>query len=371
MRIRVLNRYALTISLAFIMALAAISQTVAQQRQQPQQPKPQGAPSGEPTTTPNILVSPDEDYRIGPRDVIEVRVEDAEELSNTYAINADGTFMMKYLRRIKAEGKTTEELATVIEDGLRGRYLKNPQVLVSVKQYHSRTFFIQGSVRRPGVYQIEGRPSLLKLITVAGGFADNYGSSAYVIREAKPKKDNSSKKDDSSKNGSPASSDQMAQVADRTQATGSQDEDVPEYEFITVNITGMLKGQPEKNMFLEPGDIVNIPPLDVFYVAGEVNAPGSFQLKEGTTLRQAISLAQGTTYNAAAGDGIIFRDDLITGKRQEIKVDVGQVMKGKKEDVAILPNDIIIVPNSKAKLIGNAILKAFGMGAAQRGPYRY
>ena len=365
MRIRVVNRFALTISLAFILAFAAISQAVAQQRQQPQQTKPQSAPSGEPTTTPNILVSPDEDYHIGPRDVLEIRVEDGENLSGTYAVNADGTFMMPYLKRIKAEGKTTEELATLIEDGLRGRYLKEPQVLVSIKQYHSRTFFIQGSVRRPGVYQIEGRPSLLKLITVAGGFADNYGSNAYVIREIKPKKDDSSK-DRPSANGG-----QMSQVADARSATGSKEEDGPEYEFITVNITGMLRGQPEKNMFLEPGDIVNIPPLDIFFVAGEVNSPGSFQLKEGTTLRQAISLAQGTTYNAAAGDGIIFRDDVVTGKRQEIKVDITQVMKGKKEDVAIMPNDIIIVPNSKAKSVGNAILKAFGMGAAQRGPYRY
>ena len=43
-------------------------------------------------------------------------------------------------------------------------------------------------------------------------------------------------------------------------------------------------------MFLEPGDTVNIPPTDVFFVAGEVNQPGSFPLKDGTTLRQAISL---------------------------------------------------------------------------------
>jgi polysaccharide export outer membrane protein len=159
-------------------------------------------------------------------------------------------------------------------------------------------------------------------------------------------------------------------VADKPADT-PQEEEAPEYDFMTVNITGMLKGQGEKNMFLEPGDIVNIPPLDVFYVAGEVNAPGSFQLKEGTTLRQAISLAQGTTYNAASGDGLIFRDDAVTGKRQEIKVDINQVMKGKKEDVALMPNDIVLIPNSKSKTIGNAILKALGMGAAQRGPYRY
>ncbi|HET8677485.1 MAG TPA: polysaccharide biosynthesis/export family protein [Blastocatellia bacterium] len=359
MRIRVDNRRALTISLALILSFAMLATAgLAQQRQQPQQTKPAGPPPGEPNASPNILVSPDEDYHIGPRDVIEIRIEDAEQLSGTYAVNADGTFMMPYLKRIKAEGKTTEELSTFIADGLRGRYLKDPQVLVSIKQYHSRTFFIQGSVRRPGVYQIEGRPSLLKLITVAGGLADSHGSNAYVIREIKSKKANSQ----------PAAG-QMSQVS--TQQNGSQEEEMPDYDFMTVNITGMLRGQPVTNMFLEPGDIVNIPPLDVFYVAGEVNAPGSFQLKEGTTLRQAISLAQGTTYNAAASNGIIFRDDQVTGKRQEIKVDIGRVMKAKGEDIALMPNDIVLVPNSKGKAIGNAILKALGMGAAQRGPYRY
>jgi polysaccharide export outer membrane protein len=349
MRIRIDNRYRLTILLTLIFTLAALAPAaLAQQRQQPQQPKPQVTPPGEPNATPTILVSPDEDYRIGSRDVIEIRVEDATELTGVFAINADGTFMMPYLKRMKAEGKTTEELATDIADGLRGRYLKDPQVLVAVKQYHSRTFFIQGSIRRPGVYQIEGKPSLLKLITVAGGLADNHGSSAYVIREIKHKKDSPEQT-----NGSP------------------QQEEAPDYDFMTINITGLLKNQGQKNMFLEPGDIVNIPPVDVFYVAGEVNQPGQFQLKEGTTLRQAISLAQGTTYNAANGDGVIFRDDPLTGKRFEIKVNIGQVMKAKKDDVALMPNDIVLVPNSKAKTVGNAILKAFGMGAAQRGPYRY
>jgi protein involved in polysaccharide export with SLBB domain len=75
---------------------------------------------------------------------------------------------------------------------------------------------------------------------------------------------------------------------------------------------------------------VNIPPAKVFFVAGEVRAPGQFQLKEGTTLRQAISLAQGTTFKAPLNNGVIFRDDPETGKREEIRVDISQVMSGKK-----------------------------------------
>jgi protein involved in polysaccharide export with SLBB domain len=78
---------------------------------------------------------------------------------------------------------------------------------------------------------------------------------------------------------------------------------------------------------LEPGDVVNIPMTDFFYVAGEVNAPGQFQFSESTTLRQAIALAQGFTLNANAKEGVIFRTDKETGRRQEIKVDINAVMR--------------------------------------------
>src|ERR1051325_7476630 len=102
-------------------------------------PQPQikmpASTASEPTTTPTILVSPDEDYRIGPRDVIEIRVDDAPELSIKAMVNADGTFLMPYLNRIKAEAKTTEQLSKEIADGLRGRYLKEPNVIVAVTQF--------------------------------------------------------------------------------------------------------------------------------------------------------------------------------------------------------------------------------------------
>lgn len=340
----------------FVMLTPAYSQT----RQQPQVKVPAGT-SSESNDTPAIVVAPDQDYRIGPRDVIEVRIEDATELSNTYQVNADGTFLMPYLKRVKAQDKTPEELAKFIADSLRERYLKDPQVLVVVKQYYSHTFFIQGSVRKPGVYQMEGHPSLLTLVTVAGGLAENHGSTAFIIHQVKNKKGDSAV--------APATLSPVAAKSDQTAA--SIEDEAGEFILRTVNISGLLKGRFEQNTYVEPGDIVNIPQADVFFVAGEVNAPGSFPLSDGTTLRQAIALSQGTTFNASMGNGVIFRQDLATGKRQEIAVDIGAVMKGKNQDVAILANDIVIVPSSRAKTIGNSILKAFGMGAAQRGirPY--
>lgn len=349
------------IGAVILILVVAFALAGAQTRPQPKIQPPAQA-GGEPGATPSIIVAPDQDYRIGPRDVIEVRIEDAVELSNTYQVNADGTFVMPYLKRVKAQGKTPEELSQLISDALRVRYLKDPQVIVAVKQYYSRTFFIQGAVRRPGVYQMEGHPSLLKLLSVAGGLAENHGSTAFIIREAKTNK----------KTDSPVAANgeikQPSPPADQTgQTAGSAEEAMPDYTLVTVNISGLFKGRFDQNAYVEPGDIVNIPQADVFFVAGEVNAPGSFPLSDGTTLRQAIALSQGTTLNAALGSCVIFRTDAATGKRLEIAVNVGAVMKAKKDDIPILANDIVIVPNSRTKTIGNSILKAIGMGAAQRG----
>jgi len=331
---------------ALMSGLAFGSEAQTRQTSKVQTPAQTGVESA---AAPSILVSPSEDYRIGARDVIEIKVDDAPELSITVPVNADGTFLMPYLKRVKAEGKTPEELAREIADRIRGRYLKDPNVMVAVKQFSSKSIFVLGAVKSPGVYQIEGKASLLRLITLAGGPAENYGSVAFIIHEIKK---------------APASSGDLAK-------TGDQNAE-PEFEVRTLNIAGMFKGigLVDPNSYLEPGDIVHIPRADVFFVAGEVNAPGSFPLTEGTTLRQAIALSQGTTLNAALGNGVIFRQDLATGKRIEINVDIGAVMKGRKDDVPILANDMVIVSNSRAKTVGNSILKALGMGTAQRGIYR-
>lgn len=285
------------------------------------------------------VVSTDEDYRIGPRDVIEIQIDRAPQLSGTFQVKADGTLLMPYLNRIQAANKTPDELSTFIADGLRGRYLKNPIVTVTVRQVNSRSFFIQGAVRRPGLYQVEGRATLLKLISIAGGLADNHGSTAYIIREPSMSK--------------------ALQPGSGTIATGRDEE--PDLELNTVNITGLLKGRFDQNAIIEPGDIINIPVADIFFVAGEVNAPGSFPLKEGTTVRQAILIAQGTTFKAVTSRAVIFRGDPATGKQQEIKVDVGAIMSGKQPDVTIMANDIVVIPSSRMKSVTGALLSALGL----------
>jgi len=369
----------LGIWIPFLLALFRFLEggTLAQDRRPDPRQYPQYPQSIQPVTDPflsNMIVSPSEDYRIGPSDVIDIFIEDAPELSRILRVSADGTVLAPFLGRVSAQNKTTDELAKTIADKLRGEYLEDPQVTVMVRQINSRTYFVQGAVRRPGLYQIEGQPSLLKLITIAGGLTENYGTTAYVIREINSSPDQGSGNRDGSDNsgsrsanlnGTQASGlDQAQQITSGAASLGAK------YEMVKVNINGLLTGSFDQNLTILPGDIVHIPPTDVFFVAGEVNAPGSFALKEGTTVRQAISLAQGTSFNAAADRGIIFREDPVTGKRDEIKVDIPAVMNGKKADITILANDIVIVPNSRMKTIGSTLLRAFGVNSA-RIPIRY
>lgn len=295
-----------------------------------------------------IQISSEKEYRINPNDLIEVKIDKAEELSGTYRVTAAGSFTMRFLGRIAAQGKTSEQLATQIADGLRGRYLVEPDVRIAVLQPSGQSYFIQGAVRSPGMFQVQGRLTLLELITLAGGLADNHGSTAYLIRKVKAAAE---PLDPSGVAESPAAAE-----------TG---EEAAKFELVKANISGLLKGNLNNNIVVEAGDIVTVPPTDVFFVSGAVEAPGSFPLKDGTTLRQAISLAQGPNSKASLGKSVIYRQDPLTGKQSEIKVDISAVMSGKKEDIAILPNDIIQIPDSRLKSIRNTVLTTFGFSATR------
>ena len=358
-RAQYVSKISRAVALLIVASCTAFAGGLQTNRNQSAGVSPSGAtaqPGGRGSTP--VLVSPLEDYRIGPNDVIDIQVENAPEMSRTFRVTAAGTFLMPYIGRVTAGKKTTEELAQMIADGLRGDYLKDPKVVVSVKEFNSRSFFIQGSVRSPGVFQIEGRPSMLELITLAGGLSETHGANAYIIRRIKA----------TEQNGPEPSTAKTTAAKDLNAEQGSAPEEGAKYELKSANINGLLKGRFDQDVLLEPGDIINIPSSDVFFVAGEVNAPGSFALKEGTTLRQAISLAQGTNYKAALNRGVVYRENEKTGKREEVHVDIGAVMGGKKEDVLIMANDIIMVPNSRSKTLGGALLKAFGMTTITRMP---
>src|SRR5437867_2639104 len=161
-------------------------------------------------TNDNAIILPDQEYVIGPADVIEVSVLKMPELSREYRVSADGTIEVPFLGPIQAEKTTSRELATAITKQLQEGYLVDPQVSV-ILRHVNRRYFVQGAVRLPGVYNIEGRPTLLELLSIAGGLDPTHGSTAFIIhktvgavREAQARQRAASEDDRPSQNDSEA-----------------------------------------------------------------------------------------------------------------------------------------------------------------------
>lgn len=128
-------------------------------------------------------------YRLGPRDEISVSVFEAPELSREGAVDLAGNFSMPLAGSVEAAGKTPDELASAIEEKLRGRYLRNPQVAVNIKDAKAQTVTVDGEVREPGLYPVIGRMSLQQAIATARGASEtaNVGN-VIVFRTVKGQK---------------------------------------------------------------------------------------------------------------------------------------------------------------------------------------
>lgn len=122
-------------------------------------------------------------YRLGSGDVITVQVLGEEDLKRDRIRLSDAaTISYPILGEIRLLGKTVGELETLIRDGLKGRYLLNPQVTVTINEY--RNFFINGQVERPGGYQFIPGLTVRKAVSLAGGFKERAAKDKiFVIRE--------------------------------------------------------------------------------------------------------------------------------------------------------------------------------------------
>jgi len=110
-------------------------------------------------------------YRLASGDVISIQVLGEEDLKRDRIRLSDAaTISYPILGEIKLFGKTVAELETLIRDGLKGRYLVNPQVTVTIVEY--RNFFINGQVERPGGYPYIPGLTVRKAVSIAGGFRE-------------------------------------------------------------------------------------------------------------------------------------------------------------------------------------------------------
>ena len=133
----------------------------------------------------------------------------------------------------------------------------------------------------------------------------------------------------------------------RTDGTG-------QFSVAEVNVKRILNADsPEENIQIQPFDVISVPKAELVYVVGNVKRSGGFVLgdREKVTALQALSMAEGLDRDASSNGAKILRKPPEGGERQELQVALGDILKGKKSDVPMEPDDILFVPSSVGKKV--------------------
>ena len=111
-------------------------------------------------------------YEIGPHDELDIQVMDVPELSGDREVTDEGTIDYPLIGDIQVAGKTVPNLKRELTKMLGSKYLQSPKITISIKEYKSQRFTVEGEVEKPGVYTILGRTSLMQAIAMAQGMND-------------------------------------------------------------------------------------------------------------------------------------------------------------------------------------------------------
>lgn len=250
---------------------------------------------------------PVNDYRIGPKDLLEITVFGLPELTQTVRVAEDGSITMPLLGKVEVAGLTAQELETRLASILDKQYTKDARVTIFIREYQKISML--GAVGRPGQYELVGPTRLLQAIAQAGGLTPQAMNELFIYRIGK----------------------------DGRQTT------------ITIDVGElMVRGNQDLNIELQPKDVISVP-VDLtqnVFVYGEVTSPGaiSYLASKKITLLQAIAQAGGTTEWAKKSKVVIKRKDRASGKDVKIRVNLKKLISGKLADIVLEEGDVIIIP---------------------------
>lgn len=253
--------------------------------------------------------SPAPGYRIGPKDLLEVKVFEVPELNIERRVSDEGSINLPLIGDVPVAGLTDAELADRLKALLESRYVQRASVSVFIKEFRSRPITVLGAVRQPGELKFSGRWTLLEAISAAGGLADNRGDTIFVLRRA---------------------------------GNGLSDQ-------IAISVEDLIvRADPDANIPIFSNDLINIPPrveVTVFCL-GEVRSPGAlnFQSTQRITLLSAIARAGGLSDRASKKLTIKRRER--SGRDVELEADFRRILAGKAPDIELQDGDVVVVKES-------------------------
>jgi polysaccharide export outer membrane protein len=225
-----------------------------------------------------------EGYVLGADDVIEVSVLGQPEFATRARVRANGTIQLPFIGEQRVAGETALSLAPKIAERLRsGGYYAKPVVNIEIASFASRYVTLLGSIAQPGLQPVDREYRLSEIIARAGG-----------LRET------------------------GADFVTLTRADGEQ----KNYAF-----DKLASGGPEDDPMVRPGDKIFVPEADLFYIYGQVNAPGVYPIRGGPmTVRKAIARGGGFNASGSAGRIKLFRGGVETKVKLDAEIKAGDVL---------------------------------------------
>ncbi len=334
------------------------------------------------------------EYTVGIDDILTVVVLQPDQLNSIATVSPDGAITFPYVGTVEVKGLTLKEVQNKIEKELSA-YMKYPVVAVSLKESRSRTIYVYGEVAKPGSYPMQQDLTVIRAVSMAGGFT-KYGSLSQVtvLRQRPAGAGNETIK---------------VNIRAAMEGDSKQDIELKAGDIVTVSAgdfseetkhagadTGYKVGvddildisilQPERlntTLTVSPDGAITFPYIGnvvvkdktlawvqstlqaglgrfmqnplvsvslkesksrMFYVYGEVNRPGYFPLQENLTVLRAISMAGGFTKYGSANKVYVLRKKSNGSGNEKIKVDIGGAMGGdSKKDIKLEPGDVITV----------------------------
>jgi polysaccharide biosynthesis/export protein len=289
------------------------------------------------------ITLPPSSYILGAGDQLTFSGISADEIANKpFRVDADGQVNLPMVGRLPAAGLTLRQFEESLNKRL-GTYIREPQVVVTITEFHGQPVSVLGAVKAPGTLQLEGRKNLLEMIALAGGFREDSGNIIEITREL-----------------------EWGTIP----LAGATTDPSGKFSVAQVNIKQILAGKnPTANIPILQHDVITVPKAELVYVIGSVNKAGGFVLseKENMSLLQALSLAAGLERTANSRHAKILRMESDQEQRKEVVVDIKKILEGESSDVPLHGGDILFVPDSAAKRAGirtmDAIVQA-AIGAA-------
>ena len=271
---------------------------------------------------------------LGPGDQIEVTVQKLPEMQAlTATLDDTGSIDLPMVGRIAAGGKSPEQIQTAIEAELSS-FMREPSVRLRVVSLASRPISVLGAVKQPGVHQLHGEMRLMEVLSLAGGLREDAGYSIKISRSLEQ---------------------------GELPLSDARIDDSGRFSLAEIDLTALMGNEnPAVNIPIRPQDVITAPRAKLVYVIGDVNKAGGFVLAERQSMSvlQALAMAEGLKGTASPGNARIIRPIDDSSDKDEIPVDVKRILSGRQEDVALLPEDVLFIPNNTAKSAGKIALSA-------------